>query len=135
MRVHHVVVDSKTYVKAISAIVDEIIKAYEKQDPVNMTRLKNDVAKVYKLPSMPKVRTVAYILYIALLYSPSYNPQLVDIISAIPEEYRDELLPYLKAKPVRTASGIAVVTKTRVDQLKRLGHNVDKVCRPSIYRS
>ncbi|RHZ32332.1 hypothetical protein DYB37_006448 [Aphanomyces astaci] len=55
MRVHHVVVDSKTYVKAISAIVDEIIKAYEKQDPVNMTRLKNDVAKVYKLPSMPKV--------------------------------------------------------------------------------
>ncbi|ETV91592.1 elongator complex protein 3, variant 1 [Aphanomyces invadans] len=156
-------VDSKTYVKAIASIVDEIIKAYEKQDPVNMTRLKNDVAKVYKLPSMPK---------------------LVDIISAIPEEYRDELVPYLKAKPVRTASGIAVVavmckphrcphiamtgnicvycpggpdsdfeystqaytgyeptsmrairarynpyvqTKTRVDQLRRLGHNVDKV--------
>ncbi|OQS03240.1 elongator complex protein 3 [Thraustotheca clavata] len=156
-------VDSETYVKAISAIVEEIIKAYEKQEPVNMTRLKNDVAKVYRLPSMPK---------------------LVDIISAIPEEYKEELLPYLKAKPVRTASGIAVVavmckphrcphiamtgnicvycpggpdsdfeystqaytgyeptsmrairarynpyvqTKTRVDQLRRLGHNVDKV--------
>ncbi|KAF0710186.1 Aste57867_5637 [Aphanomyces stellatus] len=156
-------VDSETYVKAISSIVDEIIKAYKKQEPVNMTRLKNDVGKVYRLPSMPK---------------------LVDIISAIPEEYREELLPYLKAKPVRTASGIAVVavmckphrcphiamtgnicvycpggpdsdfeystqaytgyeptsmrairarynpyvqTKTRVDQLKRLGHNVDKV--------
>ncbi|CAK4746747.1 hypothetical protein AeNC1_007336 [Aphanomyces euteiches] len=165
-------VDSQTYVKAISSIVEEIIKAYEKHEPVNMTRLKNDVAKIYKLPSMPK---------------------LVDIISAIPEDYREELLPYLKAKPVRTASGIAVVavmckphrcphiamtgnicvycpggpdsdfeystqaytgyeptsmrairarynpyiqTKTRVDQLKRLGHNVDKVHQdPSLLRS
>jgi hypothetical protein len=44
------------YVHAVAGIVDEVIKAYEKQEPVNMTRLKNDVAKRYKLPSMPKVR-------------------------------------------------------------------------------
>jgi elongator complex protein 3 len=151
------------YVHAISGIIDELILAYKKQEPVNMTRLKNDVAKKYKLPSMPK---------------------LVDIISAVPEDYKDKLLPFLKAKPVRTASGIAVVavmckphrcphiamtgnicvycpggpdsdfeystqaytgyeptsmrairarynpylqTKNRVDQLKRLGHSVDKV--------
>lgn len=43
------------YVHAISGIVDELIAAYEKQQPVNMTRLKNDVSKRYKLPSMPKV--------------------------------------------------------------------------------
>lgn len=36
-------------------------------------------------------------------------PKVVDIISAIPESYKNKLLPYLKAKPVRTASGIAVV--------------------------
>ncbi len=36
-------------------------------------------------------------------------PKIVDILSAIPENYKSKLLPYLKAKPVRTASGIAVV--------------------------
>ena len=36
-------------------------------------------------------------------------PKLIDIISAIPENYKKKLLPILKAKPVRTASGIAVV--------------------------
>ena len=39
----------------------------------------------------------------------SRMPKLVDIISAIPERYKKKLLPILKAKPVRTASGIAVV--------------------------
>jgi elongator complex protein 3 len=108
----------------------------------------------------------------------------VDIIAAIPDDYKERLLPYVKAKPVRTASGVAVVavmskphrcphiamtgnvcvycpggpdsdfeystqaytgyeptsmrairaryhpysqTRGRVDQLKRLGHSVDKV--------
>ena len=36
-------------------------------------------------------------------------PKLVDIIAAVPEEFREALLPRLRAKPVRTASGIAVV--------------------------
>jgi elongator complex protein 3 len=30
----------------------------------------------------------------------------VDIISAIPEQYKDILLPVLKQKPIRTASGV-----------------------------
>ncbi|POM60836.1 Elongator complex protein 3, partial [Phytophthora palmivora] len=80
--------DTSGYVLAIAGIVDALIAAYEEQEPVNMTRLKNDVAKQFRLPSMPK---------------------LVDIISAVPEDYKDKLLPFLKAKPVRTASGIAVV--------------------------
>lgn len=37
------------------------------------------------------------------------QPRLTDIILAIPDQYRKQLLPKLKAKPVRTASGIAVV--------------------------
>lgn len=46
------------YVHAVAGIVDALIAAYERQQPVNMTRLKNDVSKRYKLPSMPKVRDV-----------------------------------------------------------------------------
>ncbi|KAF1774681.1 Radical SAM, C-terminal extension [Phytophthora cactorum] len=80
--------NASCYVLAIAGIVDALIAAYEEQEPVNMTRLKNDVAKQFRLPSMPK---------------------LVDIISAVPEDYKEKLLPFLKAKPVRTASGIAVV--------------------------
>jgi elongator complex protein 3 len=111
-------------------------------------------------------------------------PRLVEILAALPEERRAALLPRLRAKPVRTASGIAVVAvmskphrcphvattgaicvycpggpdsdfeystqsytgyeptsmrairarydpyaqaRARVDQLRRLGHSVDKV--------
>ena len=43
------------------------------------------------------------------MYRLSYIPKLVDIIAAVPEDYKAKLLPYIKAKPVRTASGIAVV--------------------------
>ncbi|CAK9439137.1 uncharacterized protein LODBEIA_P33610 [Lodderomyces beijingensis] len=37
------------------------------------------------------------------------QPRLTDIISSIPDQYKKYLIPKLKAKPVRTASGIAVV--------------------------
>ncbi|KAI8612785.1 hypothetical protein BC830DRAFT_1135139 [Chytriomyces sp. MP71] len=37
------------------------------------------------------------------------QPRLVDIIAGIPEHHRAALLPRLRAKPVRTASGVAVV--------------------------
>jgi elongator complex protein 3 len=50
--------------------------------------VKQDLARKHKLPHLPK---------------------LVDIIAAVPEEYKSKLLPYIKAKPVRTASGVAVV--------------------------
>lgn len=36
-------------------------------------------------------------------------PKVIDIISAIPEKWKKKLLPLIKAKPVRTASGIVVV--------------------------
>lgn len=46
-------------------------------------------------------------------YSKKYKlrqqPRLTDIINAIPDQYKKYLLPKLKAKPVRTASGIAVI--------------------------
>jgi elongator complex protein 3 len=148
---------------AISEIVTSLISHYEKKESINLSKLKTKIAHKYNLSKIPK---------------------LVEIIAGIPEEYKQSLLPLVKAKPVRTASGIAVVavmskphrcphiattgnicvycpggpdsdfeystqsytgyeptsmrairarydpyiqTKDRVEQLQKLGHDVDKV--------
>jgi elongator complex protein 3 len=156
-------VSQENYVNAISEVINALIKAFEAQVPINLSKIKGEISKKHKL---------------------SYIPKLVDIIAAVPEAYKAKLLPYIKAKPVRTASGVAVVavmskphrcphialtgnvcvycpggpdsdfeystqaytgyeptsmrairaryhpysqTRGRVDQLRRLGHSVDKV--------
>ena len=82
-------VDSKeATIKTIAEIVNQLISSYEKGESVNLSRMKQDISRRYKLAKMPK---------------------LVDIIACLPENYKDKLTPYLKAKPIRTASGIAVV--------------------------
>lgn len=72
----------------MSLIVSELINAYDQGKSLNFTKLKGDASRKYKLPGIPKV---------------------ADVISAIPHEYRPKLLPFLLQKPVRTASGVAVV--------------------------
>eukprot|EP00744_Colponema_vietnamica_P005302 GILI01007777.1.p1 GENE.GILI01007777.1~~GILI01007777.1.p1 ORF type:complete len:551 (+),score=107.80 GILI01007777.1:45-1697(+) len=156
-------VQEQLQVKTIAEIVNTVIASFEKHEQVNLTKLKANLAQKNGLKRMPK---------------------LVDIIAAIPDSHRAKLLPFIKAKPVRTASGIAVVavmckphrcphiattgnicvycpggpdsdfeystqsytgyeptsmrairarynpyvqTRSRVDQLQRLGHDVDKV--------
>ncbi|KAJ3128067.1 Elongator subunit [Nowakowskiella sp. JEL0407] len=79
---------SSLLVKASTEIVAELIEAHKLSRDVNLTGLKGRVARKYKLASQPR---------------------LVDIIAAVPEEYKAVLLPKLKARPIRTASGIAVV--------------------------
>eukprot|EP01102_Stenamoeba_stenopodia_P015847 TRINITY_DN5471_c0_g1_i1.p1 TRINITY_DN5471_c0_g1~~TRINITY_DN5471_c0_g1_i1.p1 ORF type:complete len:564 (+),score=140.66 TRINITY_DN5471_c0_g1_i1:303-1994(+) len=155
--------DSVSQLKTISEIVSMLIQAHKEGKDVNLTKVKGDISRRNGLSSQPKS---------------------IDIIAAIPEEYKKELVPKLKAKPIRTASGIAVVavmskphrcphiamtgnicvycpggpdsdfeystqsytgyeptsmrairarynpylqTRNRVDQLKRLGHDVEKV--------
>ena len=150
-------------VGTISDIVSELMTAHRQGRAVNMLRLKQDAAAKNRLQGVPK---------------------LTQIIAGVPEQYKKQLLPLLKAKPVRTASGIAVVavmskphrcphiamtggvcvycpggpdsdfeystqsytgyeptsmrairarydpflqTKSRVDQLQKLGHSTDKV--------
>eukprot|EP00668_Euglena_longa_P014564 GGOE01018554.1.p1 GENE.GGOE01018554.1~~GGOE01018554.1.p1 ORF type:complete len:564 (+),score=172.87 GGOE01018554.1:89-1780(+) len=150
-------------VKIVSEIVHELVTALAEGRDVDLTEVKQAVATRYKVQEMPK---------------------LVDIIAGIPAEHKPALLPLLRAKPVRTASGVAVVavmskphrcphiamtgniciycpggpdsdfeystqsytgyeptsmrairarynpylqTRNRMDQLKRLGHSVDKV--------
>jgi len=36
-------------------------------------------------------------------------PRLIDVIGAVPPSHRDKLKPFLKARPIRSASGVAVV--------------------------
>lgn len=164
----------------VSDIIKELITAHNNNQDVNLNKLKTKIAAKHGCPSQPR---------------------LVDIISAVPIQYKKALIPKLRAKPVRTASGIAVVavmckphrcphitftgnicvycpggpdsdfeystqsytgyeptsmrairarynpylqTRHRVEQLKQLGHSVDKVefivmggtfmCLPDSYR-
>lgn len=76
------------YALAVSYIVQDLIAAYQAGDNLNFTKLKGTAAKKYKLLGIPKMS---------------------DILQAIPLEWRSKLHPFLKTKPVRTASGVAVV--------------------------
>ncbi|XP_063298071.1 elongator complex protein 3 [Pelobates fuscus] len=147
----------------ISDVIKQLLEAHEQGKDVNLNKLKTKTSAKYGL---------------------SAQPRLVDIIAAVPPQHRKVLVPKLKAKPIRTASGIAVVavmckphrcphinftgnicvycpggpdsdfeystqsytgyeptsmrairarydpylqTRHRVEQLKQLGHSVDKV--------
>ncbi|NP_001088974.1 elongator complex protein 3 [Xenopus laevis] len=147
----------------VADVIKQLVEAHEQGKDVNLNKLKTKTSAKYGL---------------------SAQPRLVDIIAAVPPQYRKILVPKLKAKPIRTASGIAVVavmckphrcphinftgnicvycpggpdsdfeystqsytgyeptsmrairarydpylqTRHRVEQLKQLGHNVDKV--------
>lgn len=150
-------------VRTVAEIIQELQRAHQESRDVDLNRLKTRIASKYGLES---------------------SPRLVDIIAAVPPESKKTLLPKLRAKPIRTASGIAVVavmckphrcphinmtgnicvycpggpdsdfeystqsytgyeptsmrairarynpylqTRHRVEQLKQLGHSVDKV--------
>jgi len=69
--------------------------------------MKSAVAKKHRL--YLGIDTCLFSFNLAIVDRLAYIPKLVDIIAAIPVEYKSKLLPYVKAKPVRTASGIAVV--------------------------
>ncbi|KAL0850509.1 hypothetical protein ABMA28_012299 [Loxostege sticticalis] len=147
----------------ISEIIQELLVAHRQGKDVNLNKMKTRISSKYGLGT---------------------SPRLVDIIAAVPADAKNVLLPKLKAKPIRTASGIAVVavmckphrcphinftgnicvycpggpdsdfeystqsytgyeptsmrairarynpylqTRHRVEQLKQLGHSVDKV--------
>ena len=74
--------------KNIAEIITRLIEVYEKREKVVLNNLIHEITRKNKVPKAPK---------------------LVDIISALPDNYKNKLTPLLKAKPVRTASGIAVV--------------------------
>mgnify|MGYP007026578210 CR=1 FL=1 len=76
---------AETTMRCCSEIVRRLLEAHDKGESVNLNALKTQVAKKYGAKVVPR---------------------LVDIISAVPQDVRDILLPKLRAKPVRTASGV-----------------------------
>ncbi|KAG0701747.1 histone acetyltransferase ELP3 [Suillus ampliporus] len=74
--------------RVTSGIAAELIKAHDSNQTVSLNELRAKISKKYGFGGVPR---------------------LVDIISAIPDEYKKALLPKLRARPIRTASGIAVV--------------------------
>lgn len=75
------------FLLACTEIASEIIKLYKQEKVINVSKVTSKICKKHKLKQIPRT---------------------VDIISSIPYEYKD-LIFKLKAKPVRTASGVAVV--------------------------
>ena len=76
------------YALAVSHIVQELIRCYEKGEACNLTRLKGQACKQYGLKGIVRQ---------------------ADILQGLPLSYRKPLWPLLKTKPVRTAAGVAVV--------------------------
>ena len=73
---------------ACAEIVGRIVAALESGGKVELELYKREASSKYKLGRMPK---------------------LVELIAAVPAEHKARVTPLLKAKPVRTASGVAVV--------------------------
>ena len=70
----------------VGEIIQELLKAHHEGKDVNLNRLKTRISSNYGLESAPR---------------------LVDIIAAVPHEAKSILLPKLRAKPIRTASGVS----------------------------
>lgn len=71
----------------IGEIIQELLKAHDENRDVDLNKLKTRIASKYGLDS---------------------SPRLVDIIAAVPVDARNILVPKLKAKPIRTASGVSI---------------------------
>lgn len=70
----------------IGEIIQELLKANDEKKEVNINKIKSRISSKYALESQPR---------------------LVDIIAAVPQDAKKILLPKLRAKPIRTASGVS----------------------------
>jgi len=71
--------------RVTSGIAVELIKAHDENRSVSLNEIRARISKKFGYGGVPR---------------------LVDIISAIPDQYKKVLLPNLKARPIRTASGV-----------------------------
>jgi elongator complex protein 3 len=80
--------DSILKMKTITDCINSIIEKYDANEPIPITKIKYECSARHGVSKVPK---------------------LMEIIAAIPENYKNRLIPLLRAKPIRTASGIVVV--------------------------
>jgi elongator complex protein 3 len=81
---------AESMIRCCAEIVKVLSEAHDEGKDVSLNAVRSKVAKKHKLKQVPR---------------------LVDIIAAVPPELADILIPKLKAKPVRTASGVGLATK------------------------
>lgn len=74
--------------RVTSGIAAELIKAHDSSQSVSLNEVRAKISKKHGFGGVPR---------------------LVDIISAIPDDYKKALLPKLRARPIRTASGVCIV--------------------------
>jgi elongator complex protein 3 len=86
--VAHSLSEEEARIQAIAEIVSSMVEGCKKGESVDLNALKSSACRKYGLSRAPK---------------------LVEMIAALPESEKALVLPKLKAKPIRTASGIAVV--------------------------
>jgi elongator complex protein 3 len=90
--------ESERFIRCCADIANSLIQEFEsQQDPtkpkkdLNLNSLRSKMSKKHRLSNIPP---------------------LTAIIAAIPEHFKKYILPRLIAKPVRSASGIAVVVSS-----------------------
>ncbi|KAM0679839.1 Elongator subunit [Glugoides intestinalis] len=76
-----------SFLIACSEIAQQVVDLYKHNKKIDVTKIMRQISSKYKLSMMPRI---------------------VDVIACIPAEYQ-ELIVSLRVKPVRTASGVAVV--------------------------
>ena len=74
--------------RVTSGIAAELIKAHDSGQSVSLNEVRAKISKKHGYGGVPR---------------------LVDIISAIPDDYKKALLPKLRARPIRTASGVCFI--------------------------
>ena len=72
----------------VREIIEALLEAHNKNADIDLTKLRCKIAAKHQSGKVPS---------------------LVDIISGVPHQYKSILIPKLRAKPIRSASGIAVV--------------------------
>ena len=72
--------ETKLQMRAVTEIVQRLIEAERKNETVDLNKMKMAISRKYCTERQPK---------------------LVDIIAAVPQQYKKTLVPKLKAKPVR----------------------------------
>jgi elongator complex protein 3 len=77
--------------RVTASIARELIEAHEEGKNVHLNEVRSRISKKYGYAGVPR---------------------LVDIISAVPDDYKKVLLPKLKARPIRTASGVSFVRRS-----------------------
>eukprot|EP01156_Anaeramoeba_ignava_P014105 Anaeramoba_ignava/a608258_93.p1 GENE.a608258_93~~a608258_93.p1 ORF type:complete len:546 (+),score=81.62 a608258_93:58-1695(+) len=91
--------------KTVQEVVKRLIKEYDEGETIDFELIKKECAKATNFPGVLKS---------------------AEIIAVIPESYKKSLLPIIKQKPVRTASGIAVVAimckPIRCPHIVKTGH-------------